>query len=226
MHIYYIPCSLMASKSKRPKLSLPDPRELILQQKEQKGIGKSVDGAIPTLKDSNLIQLSKKAQQSIPQATKVVWLITKYGFEELHMLCRAVKNLRIKDTLGASFCPLFGGCPLVGGSTQFAISSHIKNSNAYQTCIQALTIHVSTVSIYQAYMTVQYIICCRKSYQTILTLSGTCITNTSATMSVMSKITVQSGLNYGSITTLANSLCIWTQNRVFTCRHRSRAPAV
>ena len=92
MHIYYIPCSLMASKSKRPKLSLPDPRELISQQKEQKGIGKSVEGAIHTLKDSNLFQLSERAQQSIPQATKVVWLITKYGFEEVHMLCRAIKN--------------------------------------------------------------------------------------------------------------------------------------
>ena len=27
-------------------------------------------------------------------------------------------NLRIKDTLGAELCPLFAGCPLVGGSSQ------------------------------------------------------------------------------------------------------------
>ena len=82
----------MASKSKRPKLSLPDPRELILQQKEQKGIGKAVEGAIHTFKDSNLFRLSERAQQNIPQATKVVWLITKYGFETVCMLCKAIQN--------------------------------------------------------------------------------------------------------------------------------------
>ena len=54
----------MASKSKRSKLSLPDPRELILQQKEQKGIGKAVEGAIHTLKDRNLFRLSERAQQN------------------------------------------------------------------------------------------------------------------------------------------------------------------
>ena len=45
-------------------------------------------------------------------------------------------------------------------------------------------------------------------------------------MSVMSKITVQNGLNCVSTSKLANRLCVWTRNRVFTCRHRSPAPAV
>ena len=82
----------MASKSKRPKLSLPDPRQLMLQRKEQQGIVKTVEGAIHILENSNLTQLSESAQQSVSESTKVAWLVAKYGFEQVHMLCQAIKN--------------------------------------------------------------------------------------------------------------------------------------
>ena len=68
----------MASKSKRPKLSLPDPRQLMLQRKEQQGIVKTVEGAIHILENSNLTQLSESAQQSVSEGTKVAWLVAKY----------------------------------------------------------------------------------------------------------------------------------------------------
>ena len=82
----------MASKSKRPKLSLPDPRQLMLQRKEQQGIVKTVEGAIHILENSNLMQLSEGAQQSVSESTKVAWLVAKYGFEQVHMMCQAIKN--------------------------------------------------------------------------------------------------------------------------------------
>ena len=82
----------MASKSKRPKLSLPDPRQLMLQRKEQQGIVKTVEGAIHILENSNLTQLSESAQQSVSESTKVAWLVAKYGLEQVHILCQAIKN--------------------------------------------------------------------------------------------------------------------------------------
>ena len=53
----------MASKSKQPKLSLPDLRQLMLQRKEQQGIVKTVEEAIHILENSNLMQLSEGVQQ-------------------------------------------------------------------------------------------------------------------------------------------------------------------
>ena len=82
----------MESKSKRPKLSLPDPRQLMLQRKEQQGIVKAVEEAIHIFENSNLMQLSEGVQQSVPDGTKVAWLVAKYGFEQVHILRQAIKN--------------------------------------------------------------------------------------------------------------------------------------
>ena len=66
----------MASKCKRPKL-LPDPRQLLQQQKEEMNTIKALNGSIHMLKNSNLFLLGETAQQNVPEATKVVWLVTK-----------------------------------------------------------------------------------------------------------------------------------------------------
>ena len=60
-------------------------------------------------------------------------------------------------------------------------------------------------------------VCCR----TTLTLSG--ITNMSATTSVVAKITVQSGLNCGSISTLVDTIWRLTQDTACTGRPKSRS---
>ena len=82
----------MASKCKRPKL-LPDPCQLLQQRKEEMNTIKAVNGSIHTLKSSNLFLLGETAQQHVPEATKVVWLVTKYGFKMVNSLCQAMKAI-------------------------------------------------------------------------------------------------------------------------------------
>ena len=38
------------------------------------------------------MQLSEGAQQSVSESTKVAWLVAKYGFEQVHMMCQVIKN--------------------------------------------------------------------------------------------------------------------------------------
>ena len=62
----------------------------MLQWKEQQGIVKAVEEAIHIFENSNLIQLSEGVQQSVPEGTKVAWLVAEYGFEQVHILRQAI----------------------------------------------------------------------------------------------------------------------------------------
>lgn len=54
---------------------------------------KAVNDSIHTLEGSNLFLLGETAQQNVPEATKVVWLVTKYGFKTVNTLCQTMKAI-------------------------------------------------------------------------------------------------------------------------------------
>ena len=70
---------------------------------------------------------------AVHKAIQLAWFtlcdLRGYGTLHVSMLLQGIKiqwNLQIRTLWEKSFCPLFGGCPLVGRLSQYAIYSPLK----------------------------------------------------------------------------------------------------